>query len=437
LRVNLVADEVSGRVQTGEIAMRASGVLGRVALCGLLGASLVSVAEAGGFAVREQSVEYQGMSFAGNAAGGGGLSGMFWNPAVLGEFEGFQTDSNYSIIAPYAKISGSNSAGGTTPSGNAGKLALVPASYVSYQLTDDLVAGVSMNAPFGLANKTDYNWAGQTFNRASAVTTYNGQAAIAYNLSPELTIGGGLLVEYMKADLRSASGIAANAPSIYVQGEDFGFGFSGGVTWRPVEGTHIGAGFRSAIKHKLEGDIFVAAAPVMAPVFADVTLPEIATLSVRQDISETTRLLATAEWTNWSRLKSLDVICETGIGLCGAPGPGGTVNSLKLGWHDGYFFSAGLEHDFNDALTLRGGIAYEISPIRAADERTMRVPDSDRVWLSLGASYQITEKTKANLAYSHVFMEKGAINRTESGLTFTGTSKSHLDIISAGMSVDF
>ena len=38
--------------------------------------------KSGGFAVREQSAEYQGMSFAGNAAAGGGLSGMFWNPAV-------------------------------------------------------------------------------------------------------------------------------------------------------------------------------------------------------------------------------------------------------------------------------------------------------------------------------------------------------------------
>jgi long-chain fatty acid transport protein len=102
--------------------MIASNMLRGTALAALALASLAGAAQAGGFAVREQSVEYQGMSFAGNAAGGGGLSGMFWNPAVLGEFEGFQTDSNYSIIAPYAKISGSNSAGGTTPSGNAGKL---------------------------------------------------------------------------------------------------------------------------------------------------------------------------------------------------------------------------------------------------------------------------------------------------------------------------
>ena len=44
--------------------------------------ALTSATLAGGFAVREQSTEFRGMSFAGNAAAGGGLSGMYWNPAV-------------------------------------------------------------------------------------------------------------------------------------------------------------------------------------------------------------------------------------------------------------------------------------------------------------------------------------------------------------------
>ena len=414
----------------GDPEMILPNMLRATALAALAVASLAGAAHAGGFAIREQSAEYQGMSFAGSAAGGGGLSGMFWNPAVLGEFEGFQTDSNYSLIAPYAKVT---NAAGTSSSGNMGQLALVPASYMSYQLSEDLVAGFSMNAPFGLGNKTDYFWAGQRLNRKSKLQTYNGQFALAYNLSPELTIGGGLLVEYISADLRAAIGPGAS-PSAYIEGDDIGVGFSGGVTWKPVEGTHVGLGYRSAIKHKLDGDISVPGLFAAAPVHANVTLPEMVTLSLRQDINESTRLLATAEWTNWSRLKSLAVVCDGVAGLC--PAVGAPVNTLAFGWHDGYFFSAGLEHDMNDKLTVRGGLAYEISPIREPDERTLRVPDSDRYWLSLGASYQITEKMKANIAYSHVFFEEGSINRLDGG-GFVGKSNTHLDIISAGMSVDF
>jgi long-chain fatty acid transport protein len=51
--------------------------LGAVA-CGTLGA------QAGGFAIHEQSAYYQGMSFAGQTAGGGvSISSMFWNPATM------------------------------------------------------------------------------------------------------------------------------------------------------------------------------------------------------------------------------------------------------------------------------------------------------------------------------------------------------------------
>lgn len=410
---------------------------------GIAVGAMATSALAGGFAIREQSVEYQGMSFAGNAAGGGGLSGMFWNPAVLGEFEGFQTDSNYTLIAPYAKITGTDALG-TGSSGNMGSLALVPASYMSYQLTDDLVAGLSMNSPFGLGNKTDFAWVGQTFNRKSQVKTYNGQLALAYNVSPDITIGGGVIMEYMTADLRSAGGVAPTSSSVVVQGDDIGFGFSGGVVWRPMDGTHLGFGFRSAVKHTLKGEDSLRgtnpAIPGFDPISADVTLPESATLSIRQDISDETRILASAEWTNWSRLKQLDIVCSgggTNLALCGLRPPGAVLKSLQFGWHDGYFFSAGLEHDLSDTLTIRGGLAYEISPIQAPDERSLRVPDSDRLWLSAGASLQITEKMKANLAYTHIFFKEGDIDRTESGLHFVGKSNAHMDILSAGMSVDF
>ena len=43
----------------------------------------VATAEAGGFAVREQSAYGLGSSFAGMAAPGDSISSMFWNPAAL------------------------------------------------------------------------------------------------------------------------------------------------------------------------------------------------------------------------------------------------------------------------------------------------------------------------------------------------------------------
>jgi len=67
---------------------------------GVLLAATVS-ANAGGFAVREQSAWGQGTSYAGVAAGGD-LSAMFWNPATMTQMPGLNSESVLSGILPYA-----------------------------------------------------------------------------------------------------------------------------------------------------------------------------------------------------------------------------------------------------------------------------------------------------------------------------------------------
>ncbi len=66
----------------------------KVALLASAGAgaliATMSGANAGGFAVREQSAWGQGTSFAGVAAGGD-LSAMFWNPATMTQIPGMQS----------------------------------------------------------------------------------------------------------------------------------------------------------------------------------------------------------------------------------------------------------------------------------------------------------------------------------------------------------
>jgi long-chain fatty acid transport protein len=53
---------------------------------------------------------------------------------------------------------------------------------------------------------------------------------------------------------------------------------------------------------------------------------------------------------------------------------------------------------------LRAGVAYEISPI---DDRVRDIllPDSNRVFLSAGASYKYSEQIIVDLGYTHVFFE--------------------------------
>src|SRR5262249_31107775 len=125
--------------------LRATSALGLLAIAS-------TQANAGGFAVHEQSVYGQGTSFAGIAAGGA-LSSMFWNPATMTQFPGKGLEVGASALFPYASNTPSagstllappfaafGTAVGTLDTGND---ALVANGYFTYQFSPNLWLGMS------------------------------------------------------------------------------------------------------------------------------------------------------------------------------------------------------------------------------------------------------------------------------------------------------
>ena len=121
-------------------------------------AALIAVtgtANAGGFAIREQSAWGQGTSFAGVAAGGSS-SAMFWNPATMTQMPGIQSNSVLSGILPSSANSPTaagpfNAFLGLGGTGDTANDAMVPGSYFSWQFKPDMWLGLSVNSPFGLS----------------------------------------------------------------------------------------------------------------------------------------------------------------------------------------------------------------------------------------------------------------------------------------------
>ncbi len=376
---------------------------------------------------------------------------MFWNPAVAAYAPaGIYTESHYAGIVGHVEISGDVYSGGTNlglpqDSGDIAKDAIVPSSYLSWRVNNRLVAAISVNSPFGLVTEpANRFWAGQTFARTSEIKTYNFAPTLAYQITPAIAVAAGLQVQRMEGRLKSATGITATAPNSIIHGDDTAFGFTAGIDVRPTARTNIGLGYRSSIDQTLEGSIAVpdsALPPARAgnPIKAGVTLPEIVTLSLRHGLTDRLTLLGSVEWSHWSRLEKLDIVCVKNPAgnpaFCPA-GNGQVASSLDLGWHDGWFFSAGAEFAYSERLTLRTGFAYETSPIQAADERSLRVPDSDRLWASVGAGYKWSDTVGLELAYTHIFgIGDSDIDRLERGLHFIGKADAQVDIVSAALKV--
>jgi long-chain fatty acid transport protein len=381
---------------------------------------------AGGFAIREQSATGQGMSFAGMGAGAGGLSSMFWNPAAITTKEGWNSEWHLAAILPHSSITLVSPTPapfvGAQP-GDIGMEALVPAGYSAYQINDRWWIGMSNTAPFGLATKPPEIWGGQAYSQTSRIVSFNFNPIVGFRINDWLSIAGGPMFEFLDVRLRRSTVPLGPGPSAILTGDDIGVGLTAGLLVTPTPYLRFGIGYRSAIDHTLSGSLTPAPVPGGAvPIRATVVTPEMVTAGLSYDFSPAWTVHFGAEWTNWSRLKTSTI-------YGGPPGA-----ALQLNYDDGWFFSGGVEYHWNPAWTLRAGVAYEISPIDIANRGT-RLPDTDRLWASLGATYKWNEKLSFDIGYSHIFTDNPRIailpgHQDFIGIPLVANVKAHVDIIS-------
>lgn len=422
--------------------LSARGCAGRMLCRSLAAAALFvssSTAYGGAFATRPQSASAQGSSFAGSAAGYD-LSSIFWNPAAAGvASEGISTEIHNALLIPDFELTGSVSTPfGSLPgasSTDSGHLELTAASYGAYRISNDLVLALSINSPFGLASKPhDPTWVGRVITTSSKIFTVNASPTLSCQIAPGLFLGAGVQLEYMNITFKFASApLPISAPNAVVDAKDnLGVGFTTGILWQPSAATSIGLGFRSSVKHKLKGNFGVAVSGgPSVPIRIDLDMPEIVTLSVRQTLATQLRLLGTIEWTNWSRFQQVPI-----SGSAAFPGLGSTA-VIPLEWHDGWFYSAGVEYDINPKLTMRSGVGFERSPIQKATERF--ITDSDRISASLGLTYRLSAATSIDLAYSHLFFHDAPIDRLDftEQLQFIGNARPSVNTVAASLKINW
>ena len=65
--------------------------------------------------------------------------------------------------------------------------------------------------------------------------------------------------------------------------------------------------------------------------------------------------------------------------------------------------------------TLRYGFAWDQSPVKDA-YRTVRLPDTDRFWASVGAQWRPGDRWSVDAGYAHLFMNSPPINIVKSQL---------------------
>jgi long-chain fatty acid transport protein len=375
---------------------------------------------AAGFALIEQSASGQGNAFAGAAATAEDASTIFYNPAGMSKLEGTQITVGAHLIDLSAKFSNS---GSTKPAaivtnplggdgGDAGGAAVVPNVYFAMPIGDSLHFGIGVNAPFGLKTDYDDTWAGRFQGIKSELKAINVNPALSFKVSEAFSVGVGANYQRLDVELTNAVVLGANTEGrAKLEADDDAWGWNAGVLFQPTPATKIGASYRSKLEYSLDGTTTVTGPTGVAipaaggATNADVTLPDSFSLSLAQKLNDQWELLADATYTRWSEINRINIVNSTN----------GTLrDSLVLDFDNTWRYSIGANYKLNDSWTLKGGVAYDQSPVKGASTRSVRLPDNDRTWLSVGASMKIKQSGKLDFGYSHLFIKDADINFTRS-----------------------
>ena len=188
-------------------------------------------------------------------------------------------------------------------------------------------------------------------------------------------------------------------------GDDWGFGYNFGLLLEPTENTRFGFHYRSTIDLTLDGDSKVTGLPPslnpQVPDYngkqnakLDITLPNSLSVSAYHAFNSQWAVMADVTWTQWSQISSLDIKLDDG-----------TQSVSEWDYEDGTRYAVGAEYRHDQTWTFRSGVALDETPVPNDNQRSPRVPDADRIWLSFGTTYRYSPDITFDFGYAHLFVD--------------------------------
>ncbi|MFZ7201767.1 outer membrane protein transport protein [Avibacterium avium] len=418
----------------------------------LLSSALLAVAggaQAAAFQLAEVSSSGLGRAYAGEAAIADNASVVATNPALMTLFKTNQFSAGGVYVDSKIRVSGKATATVATPIGNIttdGDLtnnnvvpgAFVPNMYFVAPINDKFSMGAGMNVNFGLKSEYGKDYDGGVFGGKTDLTTMNLNLSGAYRVTEGFSFGAGINAVYAKAKVERTAGIldgtlaktvalanspagqaaianlaaqnpqlaaaaapklaqlaAANAAiehgSTVTHLEDknaWGFGWNLGLLYEFNARHRIGLAYHSKVDIDFKDGAAIGNGRHGAGGLT-LHLPSYWEISGFHQLTDAFAVHYSYKRTKWSRLQNLHATYDS---------DGAEAFHKDLNYHDTSRFALGGTYQVNDKLTVRAGVAYD----KAAGEATAAIPDTNRTWYSLGATYAFTPALSVDFGFSHL-----------------------------------
>lgn len=397
---------------------------------------MASQAWGAGFELQEKNITHLGTAYAGTAAYAGDATTAFSNPAGMTRIKDQQMVIGGIFVAAdtdFRPDFATNMSGAVMPQrGNekADKLLFIPSFHYTAQVNDCIYLGLSVVSPFGLAAEYSENSILRYMGTRSELRTVDISPSLAYRINDHFSVAAGPDAVWAKAhlDLQTSTTVipVLGAPQTLVDGfqrntaEEWGWGYHLGVLWELTERTRFGINYHSHVNIDADGEseqvnpIFsptispvvnaLSGLRTVYPVNAKVTLPETLYVSGYHAFNREFAVMADVQWTNWSRFRTLKIRYDAPTG-----GAGRTPTDTFEHWEDTFRVAAGMEYTPCDKYKLRFGLAWDQTPVES-EFRTVRIPDSDRLWVGAGLGFALSKNMWVDVGYAHIFFNTAHID---------------------------
>lgn len=383
----------------------------KVALSAIaVAAAFASTAHAAGFMLTEQSAGSLGRAYAGAGVDGTDLSGVYYNPATMVLHKGTAVQLGLVGVGLNLDFAGEDENGHDVTANGRNKAEAIPHGYFTHQINDTVWFGLGVTVPFGMGTEYDEQWTYNQRGISANIQTVDINPNFAFKLNEKFSVGFGVSLQYAQADLTMRLKQGAAEATSEIDADSIAWGWNVGLMWRPVENFRVGVSYRSQIRHDAEGDMTIdhpnaAGNDAFSKLgmlgefngYATVTAPAWAMASVAWDVNDLVSLYGTFRWTDWSSFDKLEITSD-GTNVLG----GAIESTVNNNWRDTYLGSLGMDLRLTDWWTLRGGIAYESSPISKPEYRTAIIPDADRWWFAIGSSFKWSDNLQTDISFAHL-----------------------------------
>ncbi|MGE6160202.1 outer membrane protein transport protein [Aeromonas salmonicida] len=404
---------------------------------------------AAAFQLNEHSASGLGRAYAGEAAIADNAAVLSRNPAAMTRFDKMALSVSGTYIKPDVDVEGDIYAGpvkmASASQSDIAPDAFVPATYFIQPLNDQWAWGIGMFSNYGLATEYSKNFAAGAGAGDTELLTFNINPNIAYRINSNFSVGAGINAVYAKAELNRYAGALAPALTAktgivhnsdtaiaHLKGDTWGFGWNVGTMYEVNEDHRFALTYRSQVDLSFDGD-FKGLSSGYNTVDGNLKLdlPAQAEFAGYHRLNPQFAVHYSVNWTDWSAFQELKATSNSCAGGC-------LQKDEKF--KDSTRYALGGTWYINPSWEARIGFAYDKTAIEA-EYRSLSIPDSDRVWYSAGATYNIDKDMSVDFGMAYLDGKKVDVNE---GLTshsdpvrWKGTSSGTALLASAQFNMKF